>query len=81
MSRHPGPVPSAAKRFAAGPIPMSGPAVLKECACGRRHTAAAWAALQFVGVAVVPDEPGDPGWTIEMRNCDNCNSTIAIEVP
>ena len=46
----------------------------KRCSCGKVHDAAAWRALPLVGF--VRDEVV----SLELRNCDACSSTLAIEV-
>ena len=47
----------------------------KVCSCGRVHDAFAWLRLHYVGV-MRDDSVG----AIELRNCDGCDSTIAVEI-
>lgn len=46
--------------------------VVKRCACGREYSAAAWSALTYVG------EQDDGVERLELRNCGECGSTVAI---
>lgn len=48
----------------------------KRCTgCGVEHFIVLWSSLPFVGF----QDDGDGG-RIELRNCDRCNTTLAIEV-
>lgn len=50
----------------------------KACSCcGTKITEEAWEKLPYVGVQQGTDDIPD----LELRNCDRCNSTLAIVVP
>ena len=51
----------------------------KKCACGQSISEAEWDTLTYVGVQKVPREYGMPD--LELRNCGNCGSTIAVALP
>jgi hypothetical protein len=57
----------------------------KTCTCcGRTHDAASWAALPWpIGGSRGMQCEDDDGnaYVLELKNCDGCNSTIAIERP
>jgi hypothetical protein len=50
---------------------------MKTCSCGRRYTAAQWAALRDIGSQFYEDETGI-WYRLELKNCE-CQSTMAIE--
>lgn len=47
----------------------------KTCSCGAHYTAAGWLRLPLLGSM----EDGEDG-RLSLRNCDNCDSTIAADV-
>ena len=51
----------------------------KKCSCGHDISEDEWETLHYVGVQKVPPDYGLPD--LELRNCPNCSSTIAIAVP
>lgn len=51
---------------------------LKRCSCGLGYTATAWGSLRLCGYQETADEGGI--FWLEMRHCESCRSTIAIEV-
>ena len=51
----------------------------KKCTCGVNYTEDAWERLAYVGLQKVPEDYGMPD--MELRNCSNCGSTMAIVVP
>jgi hypothetical protein len=51
----------------------------KVCACGYSISEAEWETLHYIGLQKVPKEYGLPD--MELRDCGNCGSTIAVVVP
>lgn len=51
----------------------------KVCGCGHSISEAEWETLTNVGTQRVPKDYGLPD--LELRNCGNCGSTIAVAVP
>lgn len=52
--------------------------------CERDHAAikldaTAWNGLRRIGIQVVDGTPDDPGWELELRNCE-CGTTLARKV-
>lgn len=50
---------------------------MKTCSCGRRYSRVEWEALQFVGIHYDALDPE----RLDLRNCESCKSTTAIELP
>ncbi len=48
----------------------------KPCACGASYDADAWRRLPLVGTQDAGDDE-----LLELRNCEACSSTLAIELP
>ncbi len=51
----------------------------KKCSCGCVISEEAWEKLHYVGLQKVPPDYGMPD--MELRNCENCGSTMAVVVP
>ena len=51
---------------------------LKRCSCGASYSKKEWETLQYVGKQVTEDD--NHVFTLELRNCSKCLSTIGIEV-
>ena len=50
--------------------------VVKTCSCGTQFTLTEWKALRFVGYLDIYEDDDQRG---EIRQCDECRSTCAIE--
>jgi hypothetical protein len=51
----------------------------KVCSCGYKISEEEWETLRYVGLQKVPADYGIPD--LELRNCGNCGSTMAVAVP
>jgi hypothetical protein len=49
----------------------------KKCGCGASYSKKEWKALHYVGSQKTEDETHI--YTLEMRNCPKCWSTIGVE--
>ena len=51
----------------------------KTCSCGEKISEEQWEKLNYVGLQKVPADYGLPD--LELRNCGNCGSTLAVVPP
>lgn len=53
--------------------------IIKECSCGKAYSLNAWRRLHLVGYQQHDFGDGDVQ-VLELRDCEACNSTLAIDV-
>ena len=56
------------------------PMLVKRCACGADYTSVSWNTLKLVSAQWPGAEWPSDDPLLELRNCQQCGSTIAIEI-